>query len=492
MSLAYRHFRGKVPWIIKYRPKRVEDVVNQDTAKKVLVSWIKEWLSGKPPSKRAALLYGPPGVGKTSLVEAIANEYKLEVVELNASDYRRASDIRRVVGSAAFKKPLWGRGIIILLDEIDGISAKEDAGGLSELLHIIPRTANPIVMTANDPWKDALKPLREHCLLVEFKELGLTHIVAILQRICDAEGLYCEREALRYIAEKAEGDVRAAINDLQAVAEGYGKVTLSLVKALVRGREKSVNLWRTLTAVFYSKYAWQVKRAISNSEEDYETLIAWINDNIPRRYSDVEDYYRAYEALARATLFLTRAKLSDWSLLSYVFDLMGPGVTFARKHPHAKMKYAYPERIKLLARLKETRETREHLAEKLASRLLTSKATVKNEVIPVLHFIFREAPSPIPAAKLALGYQLTEKEVKFLAGHRASEVLKAIEKIKRARAAEAVEAEASRGEGKPVEAARRPVGLFGEPLEPQPSKRQSTKRSRSRSRTSRRRQGTLF
>jgi replication factor C large subunit len=426
--------KGRVPWVIKYRPRRIEDVVDQDQAKDILIPWFKQWAQGRIPAKRAALLYGPPGVGKTSLVEAIANEFNFEMVELNASDYRRASDIRRTVGVAAFRKPLWGKGVIILLDEIDGISPREDAGGLQELLRIIPETRNPIVMTANDPWKDQLKPLREVSLLVEFKPLSKRDIIALLERICRLEGLLCDREALSYIAEKSEGDVRAAINDLQAVAEGYGKVTMSLVREIVRGREKKVTLWKTLSDVFYGKYSWAVKRAVSNSEEDYETLIAWINDNIPAKYQHPEDLFRAYDALSRATLFLNRAKFGgDWSLLSYVFDLMGPGVTFARRHPHGKGRYQYPQRIKLLAQLREVRETRENLAAKLASRLLMSRASVKREVLPYLFIVFREAPTPVPAASLAISYGLSEKEIKFLAGTRYREVIKAIEKIKKAR-----------------------------------------------------------
>ena len=426
--------RGRVPWIIKYRPRRIDEVIDQDQAKDILVPWFRQWAQGRTPAKRAALLYGPPGVGKTSLVEAIANEFKFEMVELNASDYRRASDIRRTVGVAAFRRPLWGRGVIILLDEIDGISPREDAGGLQELLRIIPESRNPIVMTANDPWKDQLKPLREVSMLVEFKPLTRREIIALLERICRLEGILCDREALSYIAERSEGDVRAAINDLQAVAEGYGKVTMSLVREVVRGREKKVTLWKTLSDVFYGKYSWAVKRAISNSEEDYETLIAWINDNIPAKYQHPEDLFRAYDSLSRATLFLNRAKFGgDWSLLSYVFDLMGPGVTFARRHQHGKGRYQYPQRIKLLAQMREVREVRENLAAKLASRLLMSKVAVKTEILPFLFIIFREAPTPIPAASLALSYGLSEREIKFLAGTRYREIIKALEKIRRAR-----------------------------------------------------------
>ena len=428
----------RLPWVIKYRPKRIDEVVNQDKAKQALIPWIEAWASGRKPAKRAALLYGPPGVGKTSLVEAIAREYGFQLVELNASDYRRDVDIKRIVGSAARKRPLYGRGLIILLDEIDGIAPREDAGGLKALLEVIKETENPIVMTANDPWKEQLRPLRDAVLLVEFRQLATGHIVRLLERICKAERLYCEKDALKYIAEKSMGDVRAAINDLEAVAEGYGKVTLSLVKALVRGRDKSIDLWRTLNSIYYAKYAWQAKKAVTSSEEDYETLLAWLNDNTHRKYKEPEDLYRAYDALSRASLFLARAKYrGHWSMLSYVFDLMGPGVAFARvKGQVARERFSYPERIKLMAQLRQVRETREALAGKLAERILASRATIKREVIPFLTAIFRNSRDPTVPARIALGYNMTREEVKLLAGARAEEILKAAERIRKARPGE--------------------------------------------------------
>ena len=425
----------RLPWIIKYRPRRVDDVVDQDKAKKVILAWFRAWIEGKKPPKRALLLYGPPGVGKTSLIEAIANEYNFQLIELNASDYRRAEDVRRVVGAASKKRPLFKRGIIILLDEIDGIAPKEDAGGLTALMEIIPETENPIVMTANDPWKEQLRPLRNLVEMVQFSSLSLTHIVSLLQRICDAEGLECEREALRFIAEKSMGDLRSAINDLQALAEGYGRVTIGLARAIIRGREKSIDLWRVLNQVFYAKYAWTAKRAVTNSEEDYETLISWLNDNIPRKYSEPGDIFRALDSLSRATVFLSRAKYKGhWALLSYLFDLIGPGVAMARKEGRVeKASYSYPDRIKLMAMTKSSREARDRLALKLARRLHTSSSTVKREVLPFLHVIFREAPDPTIAARLAIGYEMDRDEVSLVAGKRATEVLKAIEKIKKAR-----------------------------------------------------------
>ncbi|MEM1528231.1 MAG: DUF815 domain-containing protein, partial [Sulfolobales archaeon] len=90
MSLA-----KKLPWVFKYRPRRIDELVNQEEAKRLFIEWLNSWFQGKP-GKKAVLLYGPPGSGKNSLVEAAAKERGLELIEMNASDYRRSTDIERI------------------------------------------------------------------------------------------------------------------------------------------------------------------------------------------------------------------------------------------------------------------------------------------------------------------------------------------------------------------------------------------------------------
>ncbi len=422
----------KIPWIIKYRPRKIADVVDQDSAKRDFTLWLKAWLAGKP-DKKAALLYGPAGCGKTSLVEAAANEFRLELVEMNASDFRRKQDIERIALTAARQRSLFARGKIILLDEVDGISGMADRGALDAIIELINESRYPVVMTANDPWDPKLRPLRDVSKLIGFNRLSETHVLIVLRRICMAEKLECEEEALKMIAKRSEGDLRSAINDLQAVAEGYGRVTTSLVQALLGYRYREYNPFEALRNLFNARYIWQAKSAITQANLDYDTLLEWINENIPKYYSDPEEMWRAFEALSRADVYLGRIKKSgSWDLLSYVFDMAGPGVTFSRKRYRFKFaKFQFPQKIAKLARTKHTREVREGIAKALSRRLLTSRARIKSDVIPFLHVIFMHNPQY--AARIALGYDLTDEMIKLLAGPKANEVLAYVRKYRRQR-----------------------------------------------------------
>ena len=211
-------------WTIKHKPKTLAEVVGNKEAKRKLLEWIKSWEKGVP-NKRAAFLYGPPGIGKTVTVEALANDLNMELVEKNASDYRTENAIKRFAGLASQYGTLFGRKRLILLDELDGISGQEDRGGLAAITNIVKTAMCPIILIANDPYDPRFSTLRSLCLMIEFKKPSAREIVPLLRRICLKEGIEAEEAALKFIAQRAQGDVRSAINDLQALAQGKKRLT---------------------------------------------------------------------------------------------------------------------------------------------------------------------------------------------------------------------------------------------------------------------------
>jgi replication factor C large subunit len=161
-----------MPWTEKYAPKKVSEVVNQKKAIERFLNWYKSW----KPGKKAALFHGPPGTGKTCLIEAFGREKNLEVIEMNASDFRTAKQIREVIGQAMRQKSLFKKGKIFMIDEIDGL-ASEDRGGTGEIIKIIKESHYPIVLTANNPWDPKLRSLRTYCQLIQFGRVHYWDII---------------------------------------------------------------------------------------------------------------------------------------------------------------------------------------------------------------------------------------------------------------------------------------------------------------------------
>ena len=152
----------------KYKPKRVSEIIGQEKAITSFNEWIKKWRKGN----KALLLHGPPGSGKTSLIQAYANERNLDFIEMNASDFRTADQIKEVLGQSTRQMSLFGKGKIFLLDEIDGLSGRKDSGGVKEIIDLIKKSNYPIILTANDPWNQKLRTLRTYCQLVEFSKIN--------------------------------------------------------------------------------------------------------------------------------------------------------------------------------------------------------------------------------------------------------------------------------------------------------------------------------
>lgn len=395
------------PWVDKYRPKKISDIIGNQEAVQQFVSWLKAWKPGAKP----ALLHGPPGVGKTVTVEVAAQELGYELIALNASDVRSADAIKRTLGPASHYGTIFGqRGRLIFLDEVDGISTAEDRGGLTAVLELIREARTPIALAANDPWDPKLRPLREACLMIRFNKVRVTQLVPFLRKICEAEGVKADERALRIIADLAEGDVRSAINDLQAVAGGRKVLKPEDVEWL-RARNRQYGAFDVLKMLFMARTAKEAKEVINSSLIDYETLLQWVHENLPLQYTDPEELAKAYDALSLADVYLGRAKRKQrWELLRYFFDLMTAGVALARKGKYHFVKYQFPKKILMMSRTKKARELREEAVRIIASKCHLSRRAAKTEILPFLSIML---PTPMGQG-IAKWLGLSDDMVKIL------------------------------------------------------------------------------
>jgi replication factor C large subunit len=374
-------------WVEKYRPKNLREFVNQKEALEIFLNWIKNW---KPGSK-ALLFYGPPGTGKTALVQAFAQEKNFDFVEMNASDFRSKSQIEEVFGKSMMQKSLFRKSKIFLIDEIDGIAGREDLGGVSAIIKIIKESVYPCVLTANNPYDPKLKVLRENCILVEFRKIHVYDIEKRLEGICKKEGISIEKEVLRNLAKRAEGDLRAAINDLETVARGRKKVTLEDLEVLGY-REREASIFDALKVIFKTQSAISAKLSIANIDKDPEEILWWVENNITKEYEKPEEIAKAFEFLSKADLFRQRITTTqNWKFRAYMIDLMTAGIALSKKEMYRKFtKYEYPKKLVILGSTKELRKEEKELLLKLSQLLHCSTKKVKSEYLPYLKIIFKD------------------------------------------------------------------------------------------------------
>ena len=404
-------------WTVKHKPKSLSEVVGNKDAIQKLVNWVKSWERGIP-KKRAVFIYGPPGIGKTVSVEALANDYKMELVEKNASDYRTEDAVKRFAGLASQYGSLFGGKRIVLLDELDGLTGTADRGGVRAITEVVKNAQCPIVLIANDAYNPRLSTLRNYCLLIEFKKPSASDVMKHLKRICIREGIEAEEKALKFIAQRSEGDVRSAVNDLQALAQGRKRLTYEDVSWLgYRDRQESI--FNVLRMIIYGRTCVGAKRAVDMADVDMDMLFEWIYENVPAHLNDPHDLAKAMDALSMADVYRGRIRATqDWSFIRYVIDFMTAGVAMARQKSKTSgwIPFKFPQRIKMLSRSKAERGMQLRIGFKIKRKCHISANRATKEVLPYLRIIFRNNVEM--AAGIAKWLELDEDMIEYLAGNK--------------------------------------------------------------------------
>ncbi|MBA42927.1 MAG: replication factor C small subunit [Magnetococcales bacterium] len=222
---TYSKIKKNIPWVDKYRPKKINDIIYQDEVIKMLSQTLKD---GNLPH---LLFHGPPGTGKTSTILAIAKElygpnvYYERVKELNASDERGINVVRDKIvkdaKSAIGKKDpnyLCPPYRIIILDEADAMTT-EAQSALRKVMEEYS-TITRFCFICNYINK-IIDPITSRCVKFRFKPLKHSCMKEKLKDIAIKEKIKLSDEALNTIVETSEGDMRKAITFLQNLGYTY-------------------------------------------------------------------------------------------------------------------------------------------------------------------------------------------------------------------------------------------------------------------------------
>ncbi len=398
-------------WVEKYRPKKIADIIGNEETKAAFVDWLKN----KHHTKKAVLLYGPPGVGKTTLVNAAANELGFRVIEMNASDTRSEKAINAVAGPATSFVALEtfsteSKGNIVFMDEVDGIAGNEDRGGVGAIIKIVEESRVPVIMAANDPDLEKLRPLKKVSALVRFQQVRIPLIIAMLQKICLKEHIKAEFEALERIAQNSRGDVRSAINDLQSLAETTKTLTLQDTMAL-SARNKDISMDETLRAYFSAKSIVEVSTLLSWSSVDYDDLLMAVGDNLPLRYSDPAELAEAYDFVSQADIFRGRIGTENWHLLRYFYNSLAQAAAVSPESYKPFTFISPPIRVITLFWTKGKRTMLEGICAKIGEQCHVSRKTAKDDFVPYIKIMLAKQK----AADVVSWLELKPEEVDFLA-----------------------------------------------------------------------------
>ncbi|XP_014467759.1 PREDICTED: replication factor C subunit 4 [Dinoponera quadriceps] len=226
-SRAKDEKKDLTPWVEKYRPRTVDDIVEQTD----VVNVIRQAMEHTDFPNM--LFYGPPGTGKTSIIHAAArqmfgNMYRDRILELNASDDRGIQVVRDKIKSFALRKanPTRPDGKkcppfkIIILDEADSMTGAAQTA----LRRIMEKEAQStrFCLVCNYLSR-IIKPIASRCTKFRFKPLSDVKSIDRLEYICNEENLKVDKSVLEKIVETSKGDLRQAVMCLQSITRLKGK-----------------------------------------------------------------------------------------------------------------------------------------------------------------------------------------------------------------------------------------------------------------------------
>tara|TARA_B100001175_G_scaffold312987_1_gene319878 strand:- start:1621 stop:3144 length:1524 start_codon:yes stop_codon:yes gene_type:complete len=416
---------GASDWTERHRPMSEHQLEGNEIQRRQIREWLDGWINGNP-KKKGILLVGPPGVGKTTVARAIANDLGWTVIELNASDSRNAAAIRKAATQGSTHRSLFHdpnkplQRTLILLDEVDhiggglrkvsedriqkeleedSVSLSGDSGGKAELLRLLEATKQPVILACNDimglwgrsssTWRNTKDRFSKHLVTINFDRVSNEALRRIARRVLREENIEFTQDAIESLIQGNHGDLRALVRDLQVLSTGsISSLTKDQVTEHLEAGVRDVttevfpgmeNLYRSRTA----QEAVQLGRTIDKQPSDLMNWVHWNNSSLFGN----ESIQKASNALVVADKSV-ESRYRDLAHHSsyWTLHLSSLSASVANSKPLEGRIYAsYPHYLR-----RSGSWTRPAIISHLSDMSKTSKSTVRREFLPLLSALSRE------------------------------------------------------------------------------------------------------
>ncbi|WP_458720984.1 AAA family ATPase [Candidatus Nitrosocosmicus sp. R] len=311
-------------WVEKYRVNEFDSFFGNEKSRLLIINWLKKWIKGAKP----LLIIGPPGTGKTSFIKSLVKLQDLDLIELNASDLRNKLNLEAIINPILLNSSIFGKRMLLFLDEVDGISARDDYGGMPFLSNILKIADIPIIMASNSK-SYKMKEIVKNSKVIEFRPLSSFASYLLLQNVMRMENKHLESSEQFKIISQSRGDARTLLNTLQAKLEGEVDSDSNTGSEL--SIEECINKFFTLTDISQAKQLLMrssirystPKYGFTSEERSKDFLNALYTSIISsERNIPSDDLANMLEKLSEIDLFINRIyEKRNWSLLRYANDL---------------------------------------------------------------------------------------------------------------------------------------------------------------------------
>ncbi len=222
---------SNLPFSEKYRPRKVDDLILD----KIIATKIGSIIKNKDIPN--IIFTGKSGVGKTSTIHCIARaiypkEYHESIIELNASDDRGIKSVHETIINFCKRKVEFKEGFaqhkLLILDEADNITPKAQRL-INSIMEKFPTTR--FAFTCNNS-SDIIESIQSRCIIIRFTKPPVQDFISRIKLICENESIKYEEEALNYMFEICQKDLRQTLNMLELTYRTYNKISIKNINKI--------------------------------------------------------------------------------------------------------------------------------------------------------------------------------------------------------------------------------------------------------------------